>query len=178
MKKQFFFWCFLAFLSIDLPAQQVDLNESKISFEVSNLGVRTVEGTITGMTGTVKFDPNDLLNSSFKVFLEISTINTDNDSRDKHLKNEDFFEVSTYPTMSFISTRIMKEGDAYKVKGYLKIKDVTKEIEIPFQVTKTNGKRALKGNLTILRKEYHVGVSTGNFMVGNEIEVEILCVIR
>ena len=164
--------------SWQILAQQIDQAQSKISFEVSNMGVRTVEGTITGMTGTVTFDKNDLTNSSFKVSLDVSTINTDNNARDKHLKNEDFFEVNTYPTMSFNSTQIVRDGSSYKAKGYLKIKDIIKEVEIPFSVSESEGQTTLTGDITIQRKDYHVGMDTGKFMVGYDIEVKISCVVK
>lgn len=178
MKQLLLFWCIITLATFRIQAQQIDLNESKVTFEVSNLGVNTVDGTITGMTGTINFDPANLANASFKVFIEMSTITTENDARDKHLKNEDFFEIDTYPTISFTSTRVMKDGDNYKVKGFLKIKDVTKEVEIPFQMSNNNGKTTLTGNLEIKRKDYHVGEGTGNFMVGNDIEIAIICVLR
>jgi len=161
-----------------LFAQSIDETNSKITFEVSNFGVRTVSGTISGMKGTIGFNQNDLSASYFDVSLEVATIDTDNNARDKHLKNEDFFEVNTYPKMYFKSSSIYQDGNQYKVKGQLTIKDVTKEVEIPFSSSISEGKTTLEGQLTINRKDYHVGMDTGKFSVGLDIEVTITCVLN
>lgn len=156
----------------------IDLATSKIKFSVSNMGIRTVDGSIAGMKGIVNFDESKPSNSQFQVTFDVNTIDTDNKDRDKHLKNEDFFEVETYPTIKFSSLSVSKDGDGYKVRGNLTIKDVTKEIELPFSVRKDAGKTTLTGKLTIDRKAYHVGMGTGKFMVGYDIEVEVICVLN
>lgn len=87
-------------ISVSLAhAQKIDTQRSKTKFSVSNLGFRTVEGTISGIQGNVIFNPTDLSSSIIDVTLDVSTINTDNEKRDEHLKKEDFFEVKTYPTI-------------------------------------------------------------------------------
>ena len=177
MHKVGFFIVVLTFFSLSTFAQQINTSQSKINFEVSNFGVRSVDGTISGMAGTVNFDLNNPSASIIDVSLDVNTIDTDNKSRDKHLKNEDFFEVNTYPSMRFRSSNFWKDGSDYKVKGQLTIKDVTKEVEIPFSVSQSGSQLTLKGKLTIKRKDYHVGEDTSNFTVGNDIEVEITCVV-
>ncbi|MGB0525890.1 MAG: YceI family protein [Flammeovirgaceae bacterium] len=178
MKKQLIFLFTLLLYSSFLAAQTIDTEKSKINFSVSNMGIRTVDGTISGMKGMIQFDENDLSNSKFQVSYAVNTINTNNKARDKHLRNPDFFEVETYPTIQFSSSSITKDGDAYTVKGNLTIKDVTKEVTFPFTVSENNGETTLTGKLTIDRKEYHVGMDTGKFMVGYDIEVEVVCVLR
>lgn len=169
---------FLLLLSPFVFAQNIDDQQSKIQFQVSNMGVRTVEGTIKGMKGTVHLDRNDLKNVQFNVSFDVATIDTDNKARDKHLRKPDFFEVDTYPTIQFQSTSVVQDGKGYKVKGILTIKDVSKEIEMPFTVDENNGTTILTGNLTIDRKTYHVGMDTGKFMVGYAIETTVICVLN
>lgn len=161
-------------MSAFAEAQTIDQAASKIKFEVRNMKMRTVEGTISNLSGTVNFDPAVAQNGSFSVCAELSSINTENEKRDKHLKTEDFFEVEKYPNMCFESTSIIKTESGFLTKGKLTIKDVTKEVEVPF--TFTNG--TLEGKITVLRYNYNVGTDTGEFMVANEINVTILVVLN
>jgi polyisoprenoid-binding protein YceI len=161
-------------LSISTWAQTINQANSVIKFDVRNMKMRTVEGTIKGLNGTVKFDPSNAQSGSFNVCADLSTINTENEKRDKHLRTEDFFEVEKYPKMCFVSSSVSKTGSGFLTKGKLTIKDVTKEVEIPF--TYTNG--TLEGKITVLRYDYNVGTDTGEFMVANEINVTIIAVLN
>ena len=165
-------------LSISSVAQQIDPTESGVSFSVSNFRVRTVEGSFGGMKGEVQFDKDNLDQSHFDVSIDVQTIHTENNKRDTHLKSEDFFEVATFPTISFASEDITKQGEAYLTSGTLTIKDVSKSIEIPFKVREEGNSTILTGTFSLERKDYHVGEGTSTFMVGNEIEVEISCVVK
>lgn len=177
MKYFILFSLFLSF-SMSGRAQQIDPAESGVNFSVSNFRVRTVEGSLGGMKGNVQFDQENLDQSRFEVSIDVQTINTENNKRDTHLKSEDFFEVATFPTISFASERITKKGDAYLTAGTLTIKDVSKSIEIPFVVREEGNSTILTGTFSLDRKDYHVGEDTSTFMVGNEIEVEISCVVK
>lgn len=150
---------FLAFfLTVSVAiSQSIDADNSKVTFEVSNMGFNSVEGTITGMSGTVNFKPNNLDASKFDVCVDASTINTGNDSRDKHLKNEDFFEVDTYPTICFQSTKITKTDDGFLTTGKLTMHGISKNVEIPFTFTDNT----LTRKLVIQRLDYEIGSGNG-----------------
>lgn len=160
--------------------QTIDKAESKIHFEVGSLWVRTVEGTISGFEGTVKFDPANLAASSMNVTAKVATIKTDSDKRDDHLRTADFFDVAKYPTMRFQSTKVEKlVKGGYKLTGKLTIKDVTRDVSFPFTVEPAaNGGQLLRGELEINRMDYNVGVDQSSFSVSNDIEVKIECVVR
>ncbi|MEM9719404.1 MAG: YceI family protein [Bacteroidota bacterium] len=176
MKKNLVFIFFVA-QAFSMVAQTIDSEQSTITFLVSNFRVRTVEGIISDMKGTAQFDTDNLEASRFDVSLPVATINTENDKRDTHLKSEDFFEVDTYPTISFISKEISKTPKGLFVSGDLTIKDVTKGVEIPFTESKEGNLQILEGSISIKRRDYNVGEGTSNFMVGNEIRVKIRCVV-
>jgi len=125
-----------------------------------------------GMKGDIKFDDADLASSSFNVCVDAATVNTDNNARDKHLRNEDFFHVEKYPDICFASTSISQKGSSFVTNGQLTMHGVTKNVSIPF--TYSNG--TFKGNLKVNRDDYKVGESTGAFMVSKEIELEIIAV--
>lgn len=173
------FYLFGAFLSLSLvQGQTIDASRSVVNFSASNLAINTVTGTLTDMKGVVQFDPANLGQSRFETTVAAATIFTDNEERDTHLKNEDFFEVETYPLIRFQSESIKKSGSGYEVTGKLTIKDVTKEVSIPFSVVKSGSERTFTGNFKVNRKEFHLGESYGSFMIGSELKVEIICVVK
>lgn len=157
-----------------ISAQEINIKRSKIIFDVTNMKVNTVSGSFTGMKGIVKFDENDLDNSSFNVCIDVSTVNTGNTKRDDHLKNEDFFEIEKYPEICFKSEKISKYQDNFVTNGKLTMHGVTKEILIPFTF---NGK-SFQGVFKINRLDYNVGESTSEFSVSNEISLSVYCEIQ
>ena len=179
MTPQILFSLLIAFFSLTaLHAQTLDETKSVVNFSVSNLGINTVNGTFTGMKGVVKFDPANPAQSRFETSVSAATIHTGNEERDAHLKNEDFFEVEKYPIIRFQSQNIKKSGTGYEVSGTLTIKDVSQQVAIPFSVKKSGSETTLTGNLKVNRKEYGLGSSYGSFMIGSEIKVQIVCVVR
>src|SRR6188472_11246 len=78
---------------------------SKIEFRVKNLGF-TVSGRFSGLSGTILFDPQNLSSSNIAVSVDASSVNTDNSMRDDHLRGESYFDVTKYPRIYFVSTRI------------------------------------------------------------------------
>ena len=165
---------FLLFSILNANGQTINSADSKVSFDVSNMAFNTVEGTFTGMKGKVQFTPDDLTASKFDVCIDASSVNTGNEKRDKHLRNKDFFDVEKYPTICFSSTEIKKYSSGYTAIGILEMHGVTKTIEIPF----TFKNKELVGNFKIKRKDFKVGESTGGFMVGKQIKLQINCVLK
>ena len=160
------------FFAMSLQAQTIDTQKSAANFTVKNMRWMTVEGNFTGMKGDIKFDEADLANSNFNVCVDAATVNTDNNARDKHLRNEDFFDVDKYSTICFVSTSISQKGSGFVTKGQLTMHGVTKEVSIPF--TYSDG--TFKGNLKISRYDYKVGESTGTVMVSEDVNLEIIAV--
>ena len=167
-----------AFLMMGLHAQSINSEKSVVNFEISALSITTVDGTMKGMQGEVVFDENDLSTSKFDVSIDVKTIDTGIKKRDEHLRTADFFEVETYPTIRFTSNNISKTSNGYLAKGTLAMKNVSKNIELPFTVIKNSDGALLTGNLVLQRKAYKVGESTSNFTVGNKVKVEILCYLN
>ncbi|KXX68379.1 YceI family protein [Flammeovirga sp. SJP92] len=155
-------------------AQEINTSASKIDFTISNFKVNSVEGFFNGMSGSIQFDENDLSSSEFNVCIDASTVNTDNEKRDDHLKNEDFFDVEKYPKICFTSDEVVKNGNKYITKGNLTLHGVTKEVSIPFVKNGSN----LEGKLEIKRLDYDLGKGTGTFTVGDEVEIKITCVLN
>lgn len=171
MHRIFFFSLILIFSSFDSFGQTIDSNESKVTFSVRNIKFNTVKGSFTGMKGGVTFLPDDLASSKFEVCIDAASINTGSKKRDNHLRNEDFFDVDKYPEICFESSEIIKTSSGYKAKGILTMHGFSRNVEIPFSYKN----KQFIGNLKVKRLDYHVGEETGEFMVSNEIAIQIIC---
>ncbi len=143
---------------------------SSIFFSIKNMGI-TVEGTITGLKGSVSFDPNDLLASKFDISIDARSIDTGIDLRNKHLKKEEYFDVANFSEIRFVSTKIlaMPQPDKFNVTGKLTIKKVTKEIKFDFIADMLGTGYFFKGEFSIDRINYRVGGNS--FSMSDDVKV-------
>lgn len=107
----------------------IDRGHSAASFSVRHLGVSTVRGTFTNITGTILIDDKNIANSSVDVAIDATTVNTQNERRDLHLKSADFFDVEKYAVMTFKSKKVESAGAGrLRVTGDFTLHGMTKEI--------------------------------------------------
>ena len=119
---------------------------------------KSASGSFANPKGKVKFNASDLSETSIDICIKAKTISSGDAERDKHLKNADFFEVDKYPEITFKSTSAKKKTDGgYIIKGDFTMKDVTKKIEIPVTIVEEDGKKYLKGSLSMNRIDYNIG---------------------
>ena len=97
----------------------VDQNSS-VTFKISNLGF-TVPGSFKGLKGTISFDPDNIQQSVFDVTIDASTINTDNNMRDEHLKAESYFDVNKYPLIHLTSSKVSATNRKKAIISLMKI---------------------------------------------------------
>jgi polyisoprenoid-binding protein YceI len=142
---------------------------SALKFKIANFGF-DVNGTFTDFQGNINFDPQNTGSSSFEVSIDAATVNTDNSLRDKHLKEDGYFDVKNYPRISFVSEKINAKNGSYTVNGKLTIKGKSKEISFPFTVEPAGNGYDFKGSFKINRKDFGVG---GTSTIANELEVTL-----
>jgi polyisoprenoid-binding protein YceI len=107
---------------------KIDPAHSSAHFIVRHMMITNVRGGFTSVQGTVVYDPENHSASSIDVFIDVNSLNTSDPGRDTHLKSPDFLDAEKYPTITFKSKTITKEGDGeLRVKGDLTIHGVTKE---------------------------------------------------
>src|SRR4051794_25126654 len=107
---------------------QIDPNHSAAQFAVRHLGLSTVRGAFTKVSGAVNFDDKDVTKSSVEVSIDADSIDTRVANRDKDLRSERFFDVAKYPTITFKSKKVEQVSPGkLKVTGDLTIHGVTKE---------------------------------------------------
>ncbi|MNE63496.1 hypothetical protein D3C80_1588510 [compost metagenome] len=101
--------------------------------------------------------------------IDVNSINTGNGLQNKHAAGDEWFNAEKYPNIKFTSSSFEKTTTGYSVKGKLQVKDVTKDVTIPFTFTKSGNKGKFVATFTIDRSAYNVGKSGGD--VGNNIKI-------
>jgi polyisoprenoid-binding protein YceI len=165
------------------PVWTIDTSHSTAEFSVRHMMVSKVKGRFGNVTGTVTGDLAKPETAIVEVTIDASSIDTDNENRDKHLKSADFFEVETYPTITFKSTKIEKAGDGLRMTGALTMHGVTREVvldvEGPAAPIKA-GKSLRSGasaKTSLQRKDYGLTwnktLDEGGIAVSDEVDIEI-----
>jgi len=150
--------------------------ESTVRFTIHNFGFKT-GGILAAPEGDIIFKPEDLAHSSFQVTIKSASINTDNESRDEHLKSADYFDVNTYPLIRFVSSSIRANGkkDSYLVTGTLTLKKTSRVIDIPFTAVMKGEGWVFTGEFSMNRRDYDVG---GSSTISNALTVDINVLVR
>jgi polyisoprenoid-binding protein YceI len=111
---------------------QYDLDKahSSVGFRVVHLGIANVDGVFHEHETTIELDPADLTTLSATTVIDVTSVDTGNNRRDDDLRSENFFEVATFPELTFTSTKVTDISDdgTFKLHGDLTIRDVTKPI--------------------------------------------------
>jgi polyisoprenoid-binding protein YceI len=156
---------------------KVDPNNSAVQFSVRHLGISTVQGDFTKISGTVTLDDGDISKSSVSASVDMSSIDTRVTARDNDLK-EKFFDVTEFPTMTFQSTKIWSTGQGTaKMAGNLTLHGVTKEIVFdvtgPTDAINQNGimRRGAEATAQIDRRDFGITADPG--IVGDEVTITL-----
>jgi polyisoprenoid-binding protein YceI len=150
---------------------------SKVHFIIKNFGIST-GGDISGLTGNINFSPSNISTSSFDVSVNVSTIDTDNEKRDNHLKSEDYFNAEKYPSINIKSSRINKLNKSatgmYYFTGTLTMHGIIKTIAFPFTVNRKGDDYLFVGGFSINRLDYGVGKSSSVLSNGVKVTLSVL----
>ena len=158
---------------------QIDPNHSAAQFSVRHLGVSTVRGAFTKVSGTAKYDPADPSKTALDATIDANSVDTRVEARDKDLRSPHFLEVEKYPTITFHSKLAKAAGEGkLQVTGDLTIHGVTKEVVLdvdgPSAAIKDpwgNQRIGASASTKINRKDF--GVSGAPGVVGDEITITI-----
>lgn len=169
--------------SILLDEWNIDTAHSNINFTITHF-FTPVDGSFEEYSSEINFDPSDLENSNIDVIIPVSSINTENERRDNHLKSEDFFNASEWPNIQFESNEIEQTGDnQFVAHGELTIRDVTREFELPFELLGVmdhpmqEGKKVagITASAQLNRTDFGVGVGdwAATAVVGDEVNIQL-----
>ena len=178
MKKIFGLLSVFLMYTLGITAQKVlvpiDAN-SKVHFVIKNFGIKT-GGDFKGLKGTIKFYAANLTASAFDITVDAATIDTDNESRDEHLRKDEFFNVAVFKTIQFKSTKVTQSSVAgrYYVFGNLTIKGVTKPVEFGFGAKAKDGGYIFDGEFKISRRDFGVGGSSVSMSDNLTVSLNVL----
>jgi polyisoprenoid-binding protein YceI len=143
---------------------QIDPNHSSVTFAVRHNTIALIRGEFGKVTGTVDYDGKDITKAVVNATIDVASINTRVTARDNHLRNPDFFDVEKHPTITFISTSIVPDGNGkYKMNGNLTMRGVTRPVTFQLDapsngVTLKDGARRMgaAARITVNRLDYGV----------------------
>jgi polyisoprenoid-binding protein YceI len=144
---------------------QLDPPHSAAQFAVRHMGISTVRGTFTKLSGTVQYDPTDPAKSSIDATIDAASVDSRVEMRDNDLRSSKFFDVQKFPTITFKSKRVEPAGTGkLKVTGDLTIHGVTKEVVLdvdgpsePIKDPRGNMHMGASATTTINRRDFGVG---------------------
>lgn len=163
---------------------KIDPAHSEADFAIKHMAISTVHGSFRGVSGVIHMDPQDVAKSGVDASIDVSTVNTGVDGRDKHLKSPDFFDVAKYPTMTFKSTSVAKNGDHFDINGDLTLHGVTKhvvlQLETPGKEQAGMDKKPHRGFTAITninRKDFGLSwggtLASGDAVLADDIKIEL-----
>jgi polyisoprenoid-binding protein YceI len=178
----------LSSLSLNVNAQNIvwniDPTHTNVRFSVTHLMVSEVDGNFKTYSGKVESPSTDFNNGTVEFSIDVNSINTESEDRDKHLMGDEFFNAAKYPKIFFKSTSFKKvAGNKYELIGDLTIRNITKKVT--FDV-KNNGlmkdpwgnmKAGFKATSQINRKDYDLKWSmiteAGGMVVSDEVQITV-----
>jgi len=158
----------------------IDTNHTQVNFEIRHMGVSTVRGSLSGVTGTVVWDEKDPSKSSVEATIDATTVSTNNANRDKDLRSAGFFNVEKFPTLTFKSTSVTRSNGKLQVVGDLTLTGVTKSVTLdvdgPTAPIKGMGGKTVTGFSAtgmVKRSDFNFGSKYGAAMLGDEVKFTI-----
>jgi polyisoprenoid-binding protein YceI len=161
----------------------IDPSHSRIGFVARHAMVTKIRGSFNEFEGSGHFDAENPTKSHLQLTIQAASIDTRNADRDAHLRSNDFFDMESYPTITFASTAVAQTGDdEYRVTGDLTIKGVSRPVTVELEYTGTavdpygNQRIGFEGKTTVNRKEWGVNwnaaLEAGGVLVSEKVTLE------
>jgi len=162
----------------EVETYEIDTSHSSVKFSIRHFVAKTT-GNFSQFKGTLTVDRKDLTKSSVKASIQIPSVDTDSIKRDKHLQEDDYFNASTHPLMTFQSTKweATDKENEFKVTGNLSIRGITKPVTLDVELLGFGEGRkgaylsGWEATTTIDRTDW--GVDGGQPAVGKEVDITI-----
>jgi len=160
----------------------LDPTHSELQFKVKHLMISTVTGQFNRFKATVETENDDFTNAKVQFEAEIDSISTNNEQRDAHLKNGDFFDALKYPSIIFENEKMEKiDTDEYKLYGTLTMHGISKKIVLnaefggitkdPWGNTRTGFSVTGKINRSDFEMTFGSVTETGGLLLGDEVKI-------
>ena len=164
----------------------IEASHSYVGFSIRYMGYAMVRGRFPVFKGAVRFDERDVAKTSVSISIEVASLDTDNDWRDKDLKSDNWFAAETYPRIEFVSQKTEITAQGLNVTGLLTIRGTTKTVMMAMATpsgvlgdVRGDSQVVFTGSLTINRNDYGVegknwsAVKEGMTAVASEVNIEI-----
>jgi polyisoprenoid-binding protein YceI len=161
----------------------IDPAHSFVEFAVKHMVFATAKGRFSELSGQITLDEEQIENSSVAVEIAAASVDTHDEKRDAHLRSADFFDVETYPTLTFTSTKVVAHGDDLKITGDLTIRGVTRSVVLDAELNGRGanpwGQQVLSYSATtkINRKDFglnwNAALESGGVLVSDDVRIAI-----
>jgi polyisoprenoid-binding protein YceI len=163
----------------------IDPAHSSAEFKVKHMMISNVKGSFSGLAGVLTEHATDSTLSYVQAAIPVATVSTGDAQRDEHLKGAEFFDAEKYPTLSFKSTKVVRNGEGdYSVTGDLTVHGTTKPVTFAVEGPSAPGKDpwgntriGLSATTKINRKDFglawNAALETGGFLVGDDVAITL-----
>ncbi|MGH3853831.1 MAG: YceI family protein [Pseudonocardiaceae bacterium] len=160
----------------------IDATHSAVSFSVRHLMVSKVRGRFNGVSGHLVTGA-DLLDSSGTAEIDVNSFDTGNAQRDEHIRSADFLHAAQFPTITYRSTKILRDGEDLMVDGELTVHGVTRQVQLTVELTgfgpdPYGGTRiGLSATTKISRKDFGIDTELpldgGGVVIGDTVQISL-----
>src|SRR5882724_10398573 len=165
--------------SAQVQAWNIDTAHTAAQFSVRHLGISTVRGAFTKVSGTVQYDAANPTKTVIDATIDTNSIDTRVEMRDKDLRSDHFFDAAKFPTLTFKSKKVeAAEAGKLKVTGDLTIHGVTKDAVLdvegpsaPIKDPRGNQRMGASASTKINRQDF--GLTADSGLVGDDIPITI-----
>lgn len=130
-------------------------------------------GTFRKMEGNIRFDPANPDDSHFEVSVDVASIDTGIELKNKHARSEKWFDADKYPRIYFLSKAVIRTDTGYVVHGELELRGIKKDIAIPFTFTGGGGQYLFYGKFKVNRGDFGIGKVNGRETDSTAVEVSV-----
>ncbi|WP_110207688.1 YceI family protein [Nocardioides daejeonensis] len=160
----------------------IDAAHTQIGFQARHAMVTNVRGAFKEFEGTAHIDAANPANSKVDLTIAVNSVDTGVADRDGHLASADFFDVEQFPTITFTSTSVERDGDDWAITGDLTIKGTTKPVTIDFEFVGSaqdpfgNTRVGFEGEVAVNRKDWgltwNAALETGGVLVSEKVKLK------
>src|SRR5450755_1629523 len=162
----------------------IDPNHSTAQFTVRHLAISNITGDFTKVTGSVTLDEKNISRSQVSASIDVHSVDTRVEARDKDLRSPKFFDIEKYPTIDFKSRKVARSGGELQVIGDLTIHGTTREVTLDVEGPTPaltdpwgNWRRGISATTSINRKDFNLVynnlLKTGEAVVGDTVKIQI-----
>ena len=158
-----------------------DPNHSSVEFVIRHGGVSNVHGHFGGVAASLVYNEADVTKSTVTATVDVTTVDTGTPPRDTHLKTDAFFDIAKFPSATFTSTSVVKNGNKLTISGNFTLHGVTKPIVLDVDGPATPIENGMDHKLhsgftattTLSRTAYGIGTAFPSALVGDDVKLTI-----